>query len=373
MARLVLIGPSWPYRGGIAHFQTALHRALIARDHDVRAVTFRRQYPDLLFPGKTQLDEGPAPTDVPRADRSLDSIHPLSWHRVIQSIANGRADAAVLAYWMPFLGPMTGTIARGLRRRGVRTVGLVHNAIPHERRPGDRTLSRYALSACDGLVALSDRVRADLSALGLQTPMRVTEHPVYDFGQAVDRAEARAALDVPEDAPVFLFFGFVRRYKGLHVLLDAWRDVANRLPNARLVVAGEFYADEGQLRAQARDLPSVRFDADYIPDARVPLYFGAADAVVQPYVSATQSGVASIAFHFGRPVITTSVGGLAEAVPDGTAGLVVPPDDPDALADAIVRFTVNGLGDRLSEGARAQRDRASWDTLAQAVEDMAGL
>ena len=373
MPTITLVGPSWPYRGGIAHFQTALHRALADRGHEVGEVTFRRQYPAALFPGKTQLDDGPPPPDLAPADRLLDSLNPLTWRPAARTIAE-RSDAAVLAYWMPFFGPMTGVLARALRQRGVRVVGLVHNAIPHERRPGDLALGRFALRACDGLIALSDQVGADAARLAPGVDVRVEQHPVYDFGEPVERGEARAALGLPSDAPVFLFFGFVRRYKGLHVLLSAWPRVTERFPDARLVVAGEFYADEADLRAQAAGLAGVRFDADYIPDARVPLYFGAADAVVQPYVSATQSGVAQIAFHFGRPVMTTDVGGLAEAVPDGVAGLVVPPDDPTALADALVRFASEpGLAERLAEGVRQQRDRFSWGRLAEAVEELAGL
>ena len=172
---------------------------------------------------------------------------------------------------------------------------------------------------------------------------------------------------------MFLFFGFIRRYKGLHVLLDAWPEVVRQVPDARLVVAGEFYADEAVLRRQAAALgDSVRLDADYIPDGRVPLYFSAADAVVQPYLSATQSGVAQIAFHFGRPVVTTSVGGLAETVPDGRAGLVVPPDDPAALAAALVRFATESLGPALEAGVAVERERYTWDRLAEALELLAG-
>ena len=186
------------------------------------------------------------------------------------------------------------------------------------------------------------------------------------------RADARAALALPPDAPVFLFFGFIRHYKGLDVLLDAWAEVVRQIPDATLVVAGEFYADEDALRQRAAELgDSVRLDADYIPDDRVPLYFGAADAVVQPYRTATQSGVAQIAFHFGRPVITTDVGGLAEIVPDGTAGLVVPADDPAALADAMTRFVTGGLGPQLEAGVAAERQRYTWDRLAHALEELA--
>ena len=370
--RITLLGPAWPYRGGIAHFQAGLARCLEARGHKVGAVTFRRQYPAVLFPGKTQLDEGPPPPDLAPAAQIIDSLNPASWPRAAWFVAEGGAEVAVFMHWMPFFGPAFGVIARRLRKKGVRVLAVVHNALPHERRPGDRALTRFALGACDGLVVMSDRVREDVEGMGLEARVAQVAHPVYSgFGDPAPRVEARAVLGLPEVAPVFLFFGFIRRYKGLHVLLEAWAEVRRRVRDAHLVVAGEFYADEDTIRAQAAGLEGVRLDADYIPDERVGLYFSAADAVVQPYVSATQSGVAQIAFHFGRPVITTDVGGLAEVVPDGEAGLVVPPEDPAALADALVRFVEEDLGEGLEAGVRRERERYSWDRLAEAVEALA--
>lgn len=374
MARVALLGPAWPYRGGIAHFQASMTRALDARGHQVSAVTFSRQYPEALFPGTTQFEDGPPPADLPLAPRLIDSVDPRTWVRTARHVADAGSEVAVLQFWMPFMGPAFGVIARRLRKRGVRVVAVVHNAIPHERRPGDRALSRYGLSACDGLIVLSDQVRADLGRLGLTAPVRQQAHPAYDtFGDPMPKTDARDRLGLAADVPIFLFFGFIRRYKGLHVLLDAWADVRRRVPEAVLVVAGEFYADEAALRAQIGTLEGVRLDADYIPDDWVGLYVSAADAVVQPYVTATQSGVAQIAFHFERPVVTTDVGGLAEIVPDGEAGMVVPPEDPDALADALVRFVEDDLGEGMEEGVRRARQATSWAALAEAVEDLAGV
>lgn len=373
--RYALLGPLWPYRGGISHFIASMARALAVRGQTVRTYTFRRQYPDRLFPGTTQFDDGPPPAGVPLAPRVLDSVGLLSWRRTALRVVRDGTDVLVLHYWMAFFAPALGAVARLARRQGVRVVAVVHNALGHEPHPGERALTRFALNACHGLVVMSDKVRADVDALGLPVRVEVARHPAYDhFGAPVPRDEARAALRLDARAPVLLFFGFVRRYKGLHVLLDALPLVRARLPDARLVVAGEFYADEADLRAQAAPLgDAVRFDADYIPDAAVATYFGAADVVVQPYVTATQSGVAQIAFHFGRPVITTDVGGLAEVVPDGTAGLVVPPDDSVALADAVVRFFDQHLADRLAAGVERERERYSWDHLLDAVDRAAGV
>ena len=374
MSRWTLVGPAWPFRGGIAHFQLATARALAERGHEVGAVTFRRQYPERLFPGTSQFDDGPPPPDRPPAPRLLDPLDPRTWFRAARHVSGGSAEVAVLMVWMPFFAPMLGVVARRLRGRGVTVLAVVHNAIPHERRPGDRMLTRWMLSACDGLLAMSAAVAADTRQLAPAVPLAVVPHPVYDgFGEPVARAEARTALALPPDAPTFLFFGFIRRYKGLHVLLDAWPRVVRQVPDARLVIAGEFYADEDALHQQIAALGgSVRLDADYIPDSHVPLYFGAADAVVQPYLRATQSGVAQIAFHFGRPVITTDVGGLAEIVPDGRGGLVVPPDDPAALAAALVRFAEEDLGPALEAGVARERERYTWARLAEALETLAG-
>lgn len=369
---VALVGPLPPYRGGIAHFTQSLQRSLGARGHRTSAVTFARQYPERLFPGTTQFEDAPAEDGAPRL---LDSLGPRSWGRTARHLLDGRPDVVVFQYWHPFFAPGYGRVARRLRKEGVRVLALVHNALPHERRRGDRALSRYFLRACDGAVVLSASVRRDVEALVPGLPVRQVAHPVYDlFGSAVPREAARRALDLPEAAPVLLFFGFVRRYKGLHVLLDAMPDVLGRLPEARLVVAGEFYDEPAPYREQVQrhDLhEAVRFDAAYVPSDRVALYFSAADLVVQPYVSATQSGVAQVAFHFGRPVVTTDVGGLAETVPDGEAGLVVPPEDPAALAAAIVRFFEDGLAQRMAEGVRRERAKTDWGHVCEAIEALA--
>ena len=277
-------------------------------------------------------------------------------------------------YWMPFFGPAYGTVLRRARSEGTRGLAIVHNAIPHERRPGDTLLGRWFLRHCDGFVVLSEEVERDLRTLGAKGEIRRIQHPRYDiFGKAIPRGMARDALGLPADAPVLLFFGYVRRYKGLGVLLNAMPRVRERIPDVRLVVAGEFYEDEKIYRDLVRRLDLdevVDLRADYIPDEEVAAWFGASNVVVQPYVSATQSGVAQIAFHFGRPMILTDVGGLAEVVPHDRAGLVVPPDDAAALSDAIVRYFDEGLEESLSEGVRAERGKYSWDRLYEAVESL---
>ena len=373
--KIALVGPARPFRGGISHFTGELGGALRRRGHAVTVETFSRQYPSLLFPGKTQLetdDAGLPPDTIAR----LDSINPLTWFSTGNRLGRGGYDLVVFSYWLSFFAPAYASVARRARRGGSRIVSLVHNAVPHRPRPGDRLLSRHWLSRCDSLVTLSSAVRDDIRGLGVEVPILEAGHPVYThFGEGVEKSEARRVLGLPADAPVLLFFGFIRNYKGLDVLIDAMPRVLRDLPNTQLMVAGEFYEDETSIRrrtAQAGIGSHVRFDTRYIPDDRVRLYFSAADLVVQPYRSATQSGVAHVAFHFSRPVIVTDVGGLAETVPHGEAGFVVPPENPDALARSITNyFTDPAVRDRLDEGARRQHGVFSWEALAAELEAQA--
>ncbi len=364
-----------PYRGGIAHFTEIIVTGLADRGHDVRPVTFSRQYPKLLFPGETQYEpESEAPPAVRDAPRPLDSINPVSWFRTGLYLRDQVPDAVIFQYWMPFFAPAYGVIARGLRRHyGIPSFAVVHNALPHERHFGDALLSRFFLCACAGHVVMSDAVATDTRRLaGAGASLEQIEHPVYErFGEPVPDDEARAALDLPDDAPVILFFGFVREYKGLHVLLEALPDVLGDRPDLHLVVAGEPYDDPERYRrlVRAHDLGArVHWHDDYIPSSDVPTYFGAADLVVQPYVSATQSGVAQIATHFETPMVVTDVGGLAESIPHEEAGFVVPPENPDALAAAITRFFREDWAEELTDGVRKRKRAQQPARLLEAIE-----
>ena len=363
----------YPYRGGIAHFAETMYGGLQARGHTMEAVTFTRQYPETLFPGKTQYVTDAVEHPVP-ARRLLDTINPASWYKTARHLASLQPDALIFHYWMPFFAPAYGTVARKARKAGAKVLVVVHNALPHERRPGDVALGRYFLKTAHGCIVMADAVARDLERLGLAAQVRQVVHPVYDiFGEAIPRDEARRLLGLSSSAQVIIFFGFIRKYKGLHVLLESMPHVVEALPEAHLVVAGEFYDDEDRCRAliDRHGLREhVHLYADYIPDAEVARYFSAADVVVQPYASATQSGVAQIAFHFDKPVILTDVGGLAQVVPHEKAGLVVPPENPEALAEAIVRFFTEKLSPRLTEGVRQEKQKYSWDRLYEAVEDL---
>lgn len=373
--RVSMIAPLPPYRGGISQFATCAWEALVASGREMQGVSFRRQYPQLLFPGKSQLDPEPSPTPGPVL-RSIDAVNPWSWSRTARQIVAFEPEILFFHYWMPFFAPAFGSILRKVRKsRPVQAITLVHNVIPHERRPLDTRMGNWFLGQNDGFIVLSEEVERDLWELGHRQPVRRIHHPIYDrFGPAPDRAQARAELRIAADTPLILFFGLVRPYKGLEVLLEAVAEVRRKLPELRLIVAGEFYERESHYRdliARLGIARAVDVRNRFIGDREVATLFAACDVVVQPYLTATQSGVAQVAFHFDRPVIVTDVGGLAEVVQDGVAGLVVPPGNPDALAAAIQRFFQDAMAESLGAGVRARKSEFSWDRLVEAFDALA--
>jgi glycosyltransferase involved in cell wall biosynthesis len=361
--KIAMIGAAYPYRGGIAHFIAKMYRDL-EKDHEIKVITFTRQYPEFLFPGKTQFtDEQGA--EIPTT-RSIDSIWPLSWWRTCRMIRHWHPDILVFHYWMSFFAPAYGMIARYLKKRGIRIVAIAHNAKSHEKRPAEAMLARFFFKACDGILVLSKSVHTDLIDLDIEKPIIQTGHPVYDiFGPPVSQKAARQALGFSFEERLLLFFGFIRRYKGLQTLLKAMPLVLKEL-KLKLIVAGEFYGDKQEyfdIVKQGGIEKEVVFYDDYIPEDKVALYFCAADLVVQPYVSASQSGVAQIAYHFEKPIIVTDVGGLAEIVPHNKAGFVVPPENPAELARAIVTFFRDHKADELVEGVIQEKKRYTWQHL----------
>jgi glycosyltransferase involved in cell wall biosynthesis len=364
--RVALLGPLAPWRGGLAQYLQRLGETL-ARDAEVRGWTFTRQYPGFLFPGTGQLDPATPRAAFP-VRATLDSIGPWTWRATARALERFAPGAVILKWWMPFFAPSFASAVGPLRRRGTRVVLVCDNLVPHERRPFDTALSRWMLRNSDGYLVMSDAVERDLDRLKPGAPRRRVAHPLYaqfDRGR-YDRASARAALGLPADGEVALFFGFVRRYKGLDTLLEAWPAVRARR-DATLVVAGEFYEDPAPYRALAAAAGgerAVRLLERYLPDDEVEACFRAADVVVLPYRSATQSGVTHVAYALGVPVITTDVGGLAETVTPGATGLVVPPGDPAALAAAVVRYFEDAAGPAMRAHIATLRDALSWERLA---------
>lgn len=368
--RVALLGPLHPWRGGLAQYLGLLGEALEPWA-DVRGITFTRQYPDFLFPGTSQFDpDAPVPRFPSRS--LLDSIGPLSWRRVAGVLDAYAPGAIVLKWWMPFFAPAFASSVARARRHGTRVVLVCDNLVPHERKFYDDFCTRWMLRESDGYLVMSDSVERDLDALKPGAPRRRVPHPFYaqfDRGRFT-RASARAKLGLAGD--VALFFGYIRRYKGLDTLLAAWPKVRARRPGATLVVAGESYEPiepYAQLALAAGE-GAVRMLNRYIPDDEVEALFRAADVTVLPYRSATQSGVTHVAYALGCPVIATRVGGIAETVRDGETGLTAPPEDPDALADAIVRFFEGGLGAGMAPHIARLQEAHSWSALASSTVDL---
>ncbi len=386
--KIVVVGPAHPYRGGIAHFVDRLALGMLERGHTVDVVTFTRQYPGFLFPGSSQtvvdatstsVDAVPPGKDLARRqpERLIDSINPLSWGRAGRRIAALKPDVVILNYWLSFFSPSYRRIAQIAKRSGAQVLVVAHNAVPHEPKIGDSIMARYLFRIVDGVIALSRQVKQDLEdTIGVTVPVVVSPHPVYDnFGPPVNRQEARTTLGLGEEKSVMLFFGFIRQYKGLDILLHAMPQIVERLPEAMLVVAGEFYDNEQTYKRIVEDLGigrHVRFDSTYIADAQVPTYFCAADLVVQPYRSATQSGVAQIAFYYERPILVTDVGGLSEVVRHDKVGFVVPPESPGAIAASVSNFFVKQRAADMASSLQREKANYSWDGFCTAIEQLTG-
>jgi glycosyltransferase involved in cell wall biosynthesis len=370
---IALVGPSHPFRGGVAHHTTLLYRHLAAR-HDVTFYAFQRQYPGWLFPGATDRDTSGAPLSAPGALPRLDSLNPLTWLGVARSIARARPRLVILPWWSSFWTPQFVTIATLVRRTpGTRVLGVCHNVVDHDERAFSRACARVVLCRMDDCLVHSAEDEARLRAL--VPGVRVTRafHPLYDFVRvgALSQSQARARLGLSGDT--ILFFGFVRPYKGLDDLVQAMPRILERR-KVTLVVAGEFWGGAEAFRRQVRDLgleATIRCIDRYIPNEDVALYFSAADLVVLPYRSGTASGVAQMASGLDKPVVATAVGALGEVVEDGRTGYLVPPGRPDALADAIVRFFAEGRGPEFVANIRRVKQRFSWERLVDIIEEIA--
>ena len=369
--KVIILGAAWPYRGGIAAFSERLARQYQSEGHEVEVVTFTLQYPSFLFPGKTQYSDEPAPEGL-KITRKLNSINPFTWFATGRYLRRQKADLVVSAYWLPFLAPAMGTALRRAKRKGTRRIAILHNLIPHEKRPGDSLFSRYFVGSNDGFVTLSRSVLDDINRFDprVKKPRTYSPHPLYDhYGQTLNRKEALDLIGLSESQRYVLFFGFIREYKGLHLLLDAMADERLAPLGVKLIVAGEFYGDSAPYLEQIARLDigdRVVLHTDFIPDHEVNRYFCAADLVVQPYKSATQSGVSQIAYNFEKPMVVTNVGGLPEIVPDGKAGFVVEPDG-QAIADTIVRYFSDDWQQRLVEGVREEKNKYLWDKMTAAI------
>lgn len=370
---VVILSPAHPLRGGIAALSERLAQELQHHDVHVIIYSFSLQYPKFLFPGKTQLTDDPAPKGL-EIRTLVNSVNPLNWIRVGRMIRRARPDLLLIRYWLPFMAPCLGTIARIVKKNHyTKIIAIADNMIPHEKRPGDRLLTNYFVQSADAFVVMSKSVKEDLKYFTKTKPAVYSPHPVYDnYGEPVEHEAAKAFLKLSQNGKYLLFFGFIRKYKGLDLLLEAMADERLQNIGVQLIIAGEFYesADQYYNIIEKHNLKNrVVLHTDFIPNDRVKYYFGAADLVVQPYRSATQSGISQLAFHFEKPMVVTRVGGLPEIVQHGEEGYVVDVD-PQAIADAVVDFYENNRGSKLQEGMRAGKQRYQWSAMVSSIQDL---
>jgi len=370
LAKIKIIGPAYPYRGGIASGNERLAEEFIREGHQVNIETFTVQYPAILFPGKTQYVDGPAPKNL-SINRTIHSMNPLNWLKIGQRIRREKPDLVVVRYWLPFLAPCLGTILRLIRKnRHSRVICLADNVIPHEKRPGDKLLTSYFMNSIDGLVAMSQKVLDDALSFRNKLPVKQTVHPLFDnFGERIDREEALQTLQLDPQFSYLLFFGFIRDYKGLDILFQAFADERLQKLPIKLIVAGEFYSKPDKYLQLIKDLHlenRIILKTDFIPNNQVNRYFCAANIIVQPYKSATQSGVTQIGFHFHKPMLVTNVGGLSEIILHKQMGYVVEPN-PSEIADTLLDFFENHREEQFSKKVEEEKKKFAWSNMTKAI------
>src|SRR5215204_4018006 len=367
MQRIIIIGPAHPLRGGLATFNQRLAQEFNQQGNECSIVSFSLQYPSFLFPGTTQYSTDPAPADI-SIHTLINSVNPLNWLVVGKKISQWKPDIVVVRYWLPFMGPALGTILRQVRKNDhTKIICIADNIIPHEKRPADTAFTKYFLRSCHAFVTMSEKVMKDLRLFEKTKPARLVQHPLYDnFGTAISKEEARQRLELAVSDKILLFFGFIRQYKGLDLLLNAMADSRIRKENIKLLIAGEFYEDDQPYRELINQLQlqqNLILKTNFIPDSEVKYYLCAADCVVQPYKNATQSGVTPLAYHFEKPMIVTNVGGLPTLVPHEKVGLVCEPQ-PSAIAEAILKFYQ--LGEQyFIPNLRIEKQKYSWSKLTE--------
>ncbi len=371
--KIVIIGTAYPHRGGIAHFNALLYQTFKKSCHEVFMISFTRQYPAFLFPGKTQYEPGKVSNPV-KTEPMLDSISPLSWFMVAKRVREIYPDLVIFRYWLPFFAPayffITALIKAG---RKTKILYVCDNIIPHEHRLGDKLLTRLALANVDNFIVMSKSVENDLLSFKPKANFSFVNHPVYEnFGQKYSKQEARQKLKISSSQPIILFFGFIRHYKGLHLLLEAFPRVLQRT-DALLMIAGEFYEDRTSYMDLINKLnisDKIILNDDFIPEEKVGLFFSAADLVALPYISATQSGIIQVAYNYNKPVVATPVGGLPEVVVQDKTGYVVDKIDGNSIADGIIHLLE--LKDKVNfeQNIQKYKKRFSWDFMIESIEKL---
>ena len=372
MAKVFIIGPAYPLRGGLASFDELFCEALNKQGHQCEIISYSLQYPNFLFPGSTQYHvNGTAPKNI-TIHTLINSVNPLSWFKTAAFIKKQKPDFIIFRFWIPFMGPALGTIARLVKKQNIKVLAITDNVIPHEKRIGDKQLASYFIKGCDGFVTMSKAVMSDLEKFTDTSHKKYLLHPLYTaFGEKISRQEARLKLNLKPEDNVILFFGLIRKYKGLDLLIEAF-SLLKINPNNKLLIAGEFYEDKKpylDLISKFRIDKQVILLDQFIPNDEVKLYFSAANIVALPYRSATQSGVTQVSFHFEVPTLVTNVGGLGEIIPHNIAGYVVEPN-PQAIAKSIDDYFENKKEKEFTEGMKHEKQKYEWSIFVNEVIDL---
>ncbi len=372
--KIAIIGPAWPYRGGLATFNEYLAEKLISDGHQVDLHTFSHQYPSFLFPGTTQFTDKPRPEGL-HIERSLHAYNPIRWPSTQKKLVQRGYDLAIIRYWIPAMSPVLSAMASALAQSGTKVLALVDNVYPHEARPLDRWLTDRFLRYPHVFLAMSQVVSDQLRSQVGTRPVYYSPHPIYDnYGPPVAPQEAKKELVLPEKEPLLLFFGFIRPYKGLDLLLEAVSDERFKDKKFKVVVAGEWYEDSRSYYEMIKKLnigERLIMKDHFIPESQVATYFSAADVVIQPYRNATQSGISALAYAYRKPLISTKVGGLAEIVEEGKTGFLCDPD-PKSIADGIQRYFENTNEDLMAEAIERQAESMSWAHFTRRIVEISG-
>ena len=371
---VVIVGPAYPLRGGLASYDERLAKAFMDIGYDTTIYTFSYQYPAFLFPGTTQFSTEPPPENITIRVK-INSVNPFNWLSVGNELKKLKPDIIVVRYWLPFMGPCLGTILRRVKKNhNTKIISIADNIFPHEKRLGDKLFTKYFLKPIDGFITMSEKVLADLHQFANGKPAQFVPHPLYDnFGEKISKEESREKLNINKDDKVILFFGFIRKYKGLDILLNAMKILNSKseIQNLKLLIAGEFYEDEKNYRELLSD-PLIKdnliIHTEFISDSMVKYYLCAADCVIQPYRNATQSGVTPLAYHFEIPMIVTNVGGLPSLVPDKKVGLIAEPD-AESIAEKVKEYF--DLGEEFFlPHLREEKKKYSWDNMVKAITEL---
>ena len=369
--KVLVVGPAYPYRGGIANFADLFVEQLM-KENQVSVITFKRLYPSFLFPGKTQFQDS-IDSKLIIAQRLIDSLNPLNWIKTANKIISQNPDVVIFSYWLPFIAPSYGKIAKLIKKKSkIKIIGLCHNVLPHESHIGDVTLTKYLFNSIDNFVILSNKVVDDLIRLKPGARYKILPHPIYsNFGKLVEKNEARNLLNLPVKQKLLLFFGFIRDYKGLDILLEAMKKLKDE--EIKLIIAGEFYSNEDKYKKIINDHKlndKLYLFTKFIPTSEVKYYFSASDVVILPYRDATQSGIVQIAMNFRKPVIATNVGGLGEVVINNRTGYIVEKENPKALSETIDKFYSENKESEFIENISSEVEKYSWENFTNEILEL---